>query len=165
MRPRGTKKQLEIRRRTAVVLRQHGLTVRAIAKQMKCAPASVARWTQAWEAKGEEGLDSKPQFGSKPRLSPAQKVRLWKLIVAGPRAAGWGNDLWTLSRIAVLIEREFGVHYHISHVHRLMHALELSPQKPARLARERDDEKVAEFRAKTWPAIKKKPKQRTVRSS
>jgi transposase len=71
-------------------------------------------------------------------------------------AFGWPTELWTLSRVAKLIEKRFGVRYHISHVHRLLRELEFSPQKPTRRAREQDQEAVEVFRQGQWPAIKKK---------
>ena len=37
------------------------------------------------------------------------------------------------------IDRKFGVRYHISNVHRVVRSLGFTPQKPERLARERDD--------------------------
>lgn len=128
-------------------------------------PSSVVRWTQAVERKGERGLDSKPQAGGKSRMTPAQKAKLRRCLVAGPRAFGWHNELWTLSRVARLIEDQFGIRYHISHVHRLLCAMGFSAQKPERLARERDDKAVEEFRKRRWPAIKKKPGARGGRSS
>jgi transposase len=88
-------------------------------------------------------------------LTPEQHERIGEFLVAGPRAFGWHNELWTLSRVARVIETKFGVRYHVSHVHRLLRQLGFSPQKPARLARERDDESVAAFRKMRWPAIKK----------
>jgi hypothetical protein len=48
-------------------------------------------------------------------------------------------------------------------VHRLLRSLGFSAQKPERLARERDDEAIAMFRKKTWPAIKKKRDGRAAR--
>jgi transposase len=71
-------------------------------------------------------------------------------------AFGWPTELWTLSRVAKLIEKQFGVRYHISHVHRLLNDLKFSPQKPARRAREQDQEAVAAFRRERWPALKKR---------
>lgn len=155
MRPTGSKKELEVRRRTAVLLRQQGMTVRSVADRVGCVPSSVVRWTQAFERKGEEGLDSKPQAGGHARLTDAQRARLRRSLLRGPRSFGWTTELWTLSRVAKLIDHEFGVRYHISHVHRLLRGMGFTAQKPARLARERNDQAVAEFRKKRWPAIKK----------
>ena len=149
-----------MRRRTAVLLRKQGLTVRSVAEKVGCAPASVVRWEQAFDRQGELGLNSKPQAGGKARLTKKQLKRLARLLVAGPRTFGWPNDLWTLSRVAKVIEREFGVGYHISHVHRLLRQIGFSAQKPTRLARERDDVAVEHFRKARWPAIKKARRER-----
>jgi transposase len=134
--------------------------VRAAAQRVGCAPSSVVRWTQAFDRHGERGLDSKPQAGGKARLTAAQRHRLCKYLVKGPRAFGWRTELWTLTRVAVLIQEKFGVSYHVSHVHRLLRRLRFSAQKPERLARERDDRAVEEFRRQRWPAIKKSPPRR-----
>lgn len=131
--------------------------MRAVAEQVGCVPSSVVRWTQAFERRGERGLDSKPQAGGKARLTTRDRRRLVAYLLKGPRAFGWRTELWTLSRVAKLIEQKFGERYHISHVHRMLGALGFSPQKPARVARERNDEAVAEFRSKRWRAIKKSP--------
>src|SRR2546423_417620 len=157
MRPVGTKQSLEVRRRTAVLLRKQGLTMRTVATKVGCAPASVVRWEQAFDRRGERGLDPKPQAGGKARLTKKQLERLARYLVAGPRAFGWHNELWTLSRVARLIESKFGVGYHISHVHRLLRQIGFSAQKPARLARERDDVAVAHFRKARWSPTKKRP--------
>lgn len=155
MRPVGTKQELEVRRRTAVQLRKQGLTVRTVAKRVGCVPSSVVRWTQAVERHGERGLDAKPQAGGKARLTAKQQRQLCAILVRGPQACGYPNDLWTLSRVADVIERRFGVRYHVSHVHRLLRQLGFSAQKPTRLARERNDEAVGEFRKQRWPTVKK----------
>lgn len=136
------------------MLRQQGMTVRAVADRVGSVPSSVVRWTQAFERSGDRGLDSKPQAGGKARLSPAERERLRRYLLAGPTRFGWTTELWTLSRVAKLIFLKFGVGYHVSHVHRLLRVMGFSAQKPARLARERNDKAVAEFRRR-WPAIKK----------
>ena len=157
MRPHGSKQQLEVRRRTAVALRKHGLTVREVAQEVGSVPSSVVRWEQAFDHDGDRGLDSKPQSGGTSRLRLAQKRRLTKYLRRSPRHFGWTTELWTLARVAELIHRKFSVRYHNSHIHRLLRMLNFSAQKPARLARERDDVAVAAFRDERWPEIKKSP--------
>jgi transposase len=157
MRPTGTKHELEIRRRTAVALRDQGLSMRQVADKVGCVPSSVVRWTQALKKHGKQGLDSKPQAGGKSRMTATQKRRLGEYLAKGPRAFGWHNELWTLSRVKQLIESRFGIRYHISNVHRILVQMGLSAQRPARLARERDDAAVERFRRQRWPAIKKSP--------
>jgi transposase len=155
MRPVGTKQELEVRRRTAVLLRRQGLTVRTVAERVGCVPSSVVRWTKAVEQHGDRGLESKPQAGGKARLTAQQLQRLRGILVRGPQAWGYANELWTLARVADVIERRFKERYHVSHVHRLLRQLGFSAQKPARLARERNDVAVEDFRRRRWVAIKK----------
>ena len=38
----------------------------------------------------------------------------------GAEAYGFRGDVWSASRVAVVIERTFGVHYHRDHVGRLL---------------------------------------------
>jgi transposase len=137
--------------------------MRAVAQKVGAVPSSVVRWEQAFDRDGDQGLNSKPQAGGKARLSTAQKKRLVDFLLKGPTSFGWRTELWTLSRVAEVIERKFGVRYHVSHVHRMLHALGFSAQKPERLARERDDAAIEMFRKKTWPAIKKKRGARAAR--
>jgi transposase len=73
------------------------------------------------------------------------------------QAHGFATALWTLPRIAAVIERTTGVHYHPGHVWKILAALEWSLQRPARRARERNDEGRRLWRSKRGPAIKKTP--------
>jgi len=107
------------------------------------------------EEKGDEGLDPKPNAGSKPRLSPKEQERLAKYLLRGPRAHGYKTELWTLGRITEVIEDRFGVSYDPSAVWRLLRRMGWSSQKPERRAREQDEEAVARWREVEWPRIKR----------
>ena len=72
----------------------------------------------------------------------------------GPEAFGFDTELWTLARIAAVIEQLTGVRYHPGHVWRLLRRLGWSPQRPARRATERDEAEIARWRAQEWPRIK-----------
>jgi len=156
MRPIGSKKELEQRRRLGVALHRTGLTIREVAKQLGCAPGSVARWTKLFIDGGDAGLNPIPNAGSKSRLTEAQRARLAVLIRDGAQANGFATELWTLRRVRELIEREFGVQYSITNTHLILHRLGFSPQKAIRRAREQDAEAVAYFRTTTWREVKKK---------
>ena len=103
--------------------------------------------------------------GSRPRLSHKQRRALVEIVKKGAHAAGFPTELWTLRRVQQVIEWKFGVTYHIGHVWRVLHELGFSAQRPARRAREQDEEAVRNFRDREWPAIKKKRGGRTERSS
>ena len=81
-----------------------------------------------------------------------------QLLLKGAPAHGYRTQLWTTARIAEVIAREFGVHYHRDHVGRLMHSLNWSPQKPERRAVERDERAIEHWKRKDWPRVKKTPR-------
>ena len=73
-----------------------------------------------------------------PRPIPDDQLpRLETLLLHGPRAHGWDNDLWTAARVAEVVRREFGIGYHPEHVRKIFkRRLGWSSQKPARRARQ-----------------------------
>ena len=89
-----------------------------------------------------------------PRLSAAELDAVEEALGKGPQAFGFDTDLWTLGRIAAVIERLTGVRHHPGHVWRLLRRLGWSPQRPARRASERDEVEIARWRAEEWPRIK-----------
>src|SRR5689334_15639911 len=103
MRPKGTKQQLEIRRRVALALLDIGWGIRQVARQVKASPGSVCRWRDTRAQHGEAGLNAKRHPGSKPHLTTVQCHQLLALLSQGSRAHGYTNELWTLKRIAALI--------------------------------------------------------------
>lgn len=155
MRPKGTKKELEARRMYAASLLEEGYGVREVARRVDVSPGAVSQWKATLETAGKEGLKAKRHPGSKPKLSHKDRKRLPSLLRKGPRAYGFATDLWTLERVAAVIEREFGVRYDPSQVWRILRALKWSSQKPERRAREQDEEAVERWRRKDWPRIKK----------
>jgi transposase len=67
--------------------------------------------------------------------------------------------------VAELVQRRFGVEYHVDHVGRLLHDLGWSPQLPARHAVERDEAAIQRWVHETWPQVKKTPAAAARRSS
>jgi transposase len=67
--------------------------------------------------------------------------------------------------VSELIERRFGVCYHVDHIGRLLHDLGWSPQKPARRAIERDEQAIRRWVHEDWPRVKKTPPAEGRRSS
>ncbi len=139
----------------AAELFEDGVGPSEVAKSLGATKGAASQWKSLWEKHGKEGLRSKPHPGSKPRLTDDQRVELVELLLLGPRSNSFSTDLWTLPRVAELIERQFGVSYDSSHVSRILKRLGWSPQKPAKRAREQDEELVREWRKKDWPRIKK----------
>lgn len=156
MRPRGTAKQLEQRRRRAVQLLKEGKSPSEVACAVKSSTSSVKRWRDAYRASGWEGLRPRSIPGRPSKLSLSQKEELLQVLTRGPAAAGYKTELWTLKRVAETIERRFGVHYSPCHVWTVLVKLGWSCQRPERRARERDEQAIERWRRQEWPRIKKR---------
>jgi transposase len=119
--------------------------------------SSVWRWRQAYRKAGWEGLRPRPTPGRPSKLSESHKDTLRKVLEAGPLAAGYATDLWTLRRVAEVIHKRFGVRYSTCNVWNVLRKLGWSCQKPERRARERDEEAIQRWRCRDWARIKKSP--------
>lgn len=155
MRPPGSPSQLERRRRRAIQLLKRGLTTSAVGERLECSHSSVVRWRQTYKRAGPNGLAPRSIPGRPPRLSPARKRQLQRLLVHGPLAAGYSTDLWTLARIGQLIQRCLRVRYGTCQVWRILRSLGWSCQKPERRARQRNEGAIAHWKRYVWPHIKK----------
>jgi len=148
---------LEKRRWRAIDLLKGGISITAVARRLGCSHSSVILWRDALRRRGRSALKAKPAPGRPTKLRPAQMKRLPVLLLRGALAWGYRTDLWTTSRIAEMIDREFKVRFHRAHVGRLMANLDWSCQKPERRALERDEEAIERWKRYRWTAIKKKP--------
>lgn len=146
---------LEERRKQAAHLFAKGETQAWVARQLKASRQSVSRWHQQWKSKGVEGLRAAGRAGRKPRLNPSQLGKLDAALRQGARQHGFSADLWTLPRVATVIQRVTGEKFHPGHVWKLLGSLDWSVQKPAQQAKERSPEKVQYWVAARWPAVKK----------
>jgi transposase len=140
-----------------MALLQDGWGIRKVARHVKASPGSVCRWRDTLDHPGEAGLTAKRHPGSKPKLTAAQCHQLLALLSQGPRTQGFPNELWTLRRVAAVMQRHFGICYCPSGVWRVLRRLRWSPQKPARRARERDEAAIAQWPTAEWPKLKKSP--------
>ena len=157
--------QLEERRlAAATLLRQGRLTQAAIARQLGVSRASVSRWAAALHQQGRRGLAARARTGRPPRLDVRDWVRLGCLLERGAMAAGFVTERWTLQRIAALVEREFGVHYHPRYLERPLKAHGFSVQRPATRAKERDELVIAVWPKREWVVLKRRPSGKAARS-
>jgi transposase len=93
-----------------------------------------------------------------PRRSAAADPAVEQALLEGAGANGFVGELWTLDRIALVIERLTGVQHHPAHVWALLrHRLGWSVQRPVRRAAERDQDAIDRWVKERWPAIKQTP--------
>jgi transposase len=157
-RPEGTKEELEARRKQAVKLLEDGFSVQKVADIEDVTPRSVNRWKNTYQEEGMDGLDSKPQTGGRDPKLPEEKLpELEELLLEGAEAHGFEGDLWTLPRVATLIEDEFDVSVSRTSAFRYLQKFDWTNQKPQRRAAERDEEEIEHFRTERAPELQKKP--------
>ena len=155
----------EWRRFRAWDLSQEGWRQRAIAKALGVTEGAVSQWLKRAREGGPASLRRRVAPGPPHRLSAEQRAQLPPLLARGAEAYGFRGNVWTASRIRAVIEREFAVRYHPSHVNRLVRALGLSVQQPEVRASQRDQTKVDAWFGERWPALEKKLAPSTARSS
>ncbi|MBI3329161.1 MAG: transposase, partial [Nitrospinae bacterium] len=119
-----------MRRYQAIALVESGKSHRCVAATLRASLSSVVRWAQSYRQQGLPGLQPQPTPGRPPRLSPAHKAKLERILLRGPLKVGYATDLWTLKRVAQVIELHFGVRYHPCHIWRLLVGMGWSCQKP-----------------------------------
>jgi transposase len=139
MRPIGTAQELQRRRIRAVELVTEGETPEDVAHFLGCGRSSVYTWVKLARER-PEALAAKPHPGRTPRLGDEDRKRLEALLLQGAVAHGWRTELWTAARVADLIERHLGAHFHPEHVRKILkRKLGWTGQKPEKRARERDE--------------------------
>ncbi len=93
------------RRRRAAQLFKEGHTLADVARILKVSRQSVSRWYEGWRRGGLQALKKAPRTGRPPQLTGAQLRRVEQALLKGARANGYSTELWTLRRVAEVIER------------------------------------------------------------
>ena len=147
---------MEERRRVgAQLLRKGKLSQAAIAQQLGVSRVAVSQWANRLAQGGVRALRSRTAPGRPVRLTLKHQKALVGKLKRGALAAGFPTERWTMSRVCQLIEREFGLHYHVHYINRLLAKLGWSLQRPLPRATEQDEELVRAWLAQDWPRIKK----------
>ena len=145
----------EGRRLRAWELKKEGWSQQQIADALGVSKGAVSQWMKRARQGGVGALKRRIAPGATPRLSEKQRHKLPELLARGAEAHGLRGDVWTCSRVAMVIRKEFGVSYHPSHVSRLLKALGQSLQKPQRRANQRDEQAIEHWKEQRWPSLKK----------
>ena len=147
---------LRERRMRAVELFEAGMRQVDVVNRLEVSAQTASRWYRRWQTGGRDALIGAERLGRTARLSDGQLAEVQAALVAGPKANGFGTDMWTLARIAQVIERVTGVRYSQSQTWLILRQrLGWTRQRPARRAVERDDEAIAQWVKRDWPRIKR----------
>jgi transposase len=138
---------------------ENGIPADKIAAVLKVSRSSLFEWQRAYRAQGAEALRTKKTRGPRSRLDDGQMSQLFRLVAGNdPRQLSFGLALWTRGMVQELIFRQFGVRLSLVSVGSILGKLGMSPQRPLYRACERDPEKVAEWKERTFPQIQARAK-------
>ena len=147
---------MEKRRKQAARLLKAGTKQAEVARALGVSRQSVSRWYRDWKNSGPAALKAAGRAGRKPKLSATDLRKIDKALLKGARANGYHTDLWTLKRVSEVIEATTGIRYHPGHVWRILKEnMGWSLQRPAKKAKERNEEAVKIWIAEKWPELKK----------
>src|SRR6266498_211869 len=162
VRPRRDFAGMEERRMRAAALFEQDVRPAEVARVVGVSHQIVSDWRAAWRRAGRAGLRGAGRAGRLPKLSREALAQVEVELAKGAEANGYANDLWTLQRVAEVIERVTGVSYHPAHVwYILRQGLNWTWQRPARRANERNDEAIQRWVKTRWPQLKKRHGART----
>lgn len=150
----------EWRRRRAWELSKLGWSQKKIAEALGVTEGAVSQWMKVGREQGEEGLRGKIAVGPQARLTKEQLEQLPRLLEQGAESHGFAGEVWTTERVAVLINKQFGVSYHPAHMSRLLKAIKYSVQQPIERATQRDEKAIKAWKDERWPELKKSPARR-----
>lgn len=153
MRTKGSAQELERQRRLAVQRVREGYSPTQVARFLGIHPASVRAWWRAYQQHGDAGLAAKPHPGRPRKLTPVRERQVLRWLRKNPKSFGFSTELWTAPRIAQIIQRKWGVEFHPRYLNEWLTARDITPQKPQRKPRERDDAAIEHWQRHEWPRI------------
>jgi transposase len=102
------RERLEARRLRAAELFAAGVRQAEVARQLGVSAQAACVWHRRFTAGGPEALGSKGPSGPAPRLSDAQLATVEQALLDCAGAHGFVGELWTVARVALVIERLTG---------------------------------------------------------
>jgi transposase len=149
---------LAARRLRAAEMFGHGRRQVDVAAGLGVSAQAASRWHRAWAERGRDGLAGAGRAGRRCKLTGEQLAEVEAALEAGPKASGFPTQMWTLARVAEVIERVTGTRYSQAQTWTVLRKrLGWTRQRPARRAVERDEEAIAAWVKRDWPRIKKAP--------
>src|SRR5208282_559747 len=91
--------------------------------------------------------------GPTPRLNRRQQGQVCRWLRQPASHYGFPTELWTCKRLAILIKQRLGVSYNPRYLCEWLHNHGFSPQKPRRVPRERDEDKIKHWLKEDWSRI------------
>jgi transposase len=158
VRPRRDFEAMTQRRLRAGTMFDKGSSQADVARELGVSRETASQWQATWREHGIDGLIGAQRAGRLPKLSDGQLAKVERALAKGPTRNGFPTELWTLARVATVIEKVTGVSYSTTQTWSILRTrLGWSRQRPARKALEADQDAIAAWARDRWPVVKKTP--------
>jgi len=144
---------LEYMRLQSIKLYKQGKKISEISEFFGVTIDAVYKWIRKYKQNGKDSLRMKKAKGAEPKITKNEAKRLIKLIEKSAINYGFEIPLWDCKKIKQVIKSKFGKDIHFSNVWRMLVKLGFSPQKPEKMALERNQRKVNKWIREVWPDI------------
>ena len=126
---------LKNRRMAAADMFSRGKRQVDVVSKLGVSAQTASRWHRTFLTEGKAGLAGAGRAGRLPKLTDEQLAQVEQVLLKGPRANGFSTEMWTLTRVAEVIETLTGVRYGQTQTWTLLRErLGWSRQRPARRA-------------------------------
>jgi len=99
---------MEATRMQAADLFTKGVSQADIGRELGVSHQTVSDWHKLWKVGGKRALKRTGQPGRPRKVTDADLAKVERALQKGPKANGYPTDLWTLARIAEVIEKAGG---------------------------------------------------------
>ena|SRR3989338_5711634 len=145
---------LEHCRFRAIELHKKGKKVNDIADFFGLHRCSVSHWISSYNRDGKKILESKKSTGRPSKLTEQEISELLALFENDAMQYGFETPLWTCRKIQKIVKERFGKKVHTTNIMRWLKKLNMTNQKPRRMAFQRDEKAVKKWLKEEWPKIK-----------
>lgn len=112
---------------------------------------------KAYRERRDAGLKAKPRPGRPRKLTKQQERTVLSWFNKPATKFGFPTELWTAARVAKLIHQKWEVKFHPRYISAWLAQRRVTPQKPRRQPRERNDEAIQRWLDHDWPLIQNAP--------
>jgi transposase len=138
----------------AIILYNEGFSVPTISNLFDISEGTIYKWLKRLEQESiDELIYDDSGGGRSPKLPESKRPKLEEILREGPEEQGFTGQIWTSARVAEIIDRKFGISVHRVTAWKYLRELGWSNKKPQRIATERDEDAIEEFRNEEWKMI------------
>ncbi len=145
--------RLRTRVQMVLLCAEQGLVAAEIAVLVRQDEDTVRRWLRRYQAEGLRGLSDAPRPGAPPKITPAYREQLLRVVRQRPRSLERPFSLWTAARLADYLAEATGLRLSRGSVYRILLAGNMALSRPQHTITSPDPDYALKKRRLKTPAI------------